>query len=399
MIGKQSSLEQPDSERKIPLLGIVGALLVTVAATIFLLHQQSGPPVLSSEFLAEHGDTDPLGGLQALPDAFAVIEARVTAFGGPEVVLDANGFVSYDSDAHGFPHVFVTPDKRKSVRSLGRGNDNVDLVKRLRSAFQDSPLKLWHSEGQLEEGHVYAFFVGTWGASEFSILYAYDLDEEDAAPGFRRASGTQLSLLEESGKTKFAQLVSLSRELYGERYKGEARGRLTELVLGPAPFEGERPSRPPDSDSFPSEADVGVEEQADLMHIEVIVILPDDTYAEYALKDSSNKRLGWFGSNDNGYVILSGFIDRAGGEFQLLSRASGAQESTALPLAAFGIPGNKIAIPRSEAGETGVVVDLRDGADDVLDVFVDTDLYFERLEELEPVLDGGLPEGDGVSNP
>jgi len=381
--------------------------LLAVAATaavvlvVLVLETRAGrsdqPTQLTQEELQEAlvasgASFDPLRGLSGIAGAVAVFEATVVEHRGPTVTLHKSGFVDYDPSS-GFPSIVVSDIE--FVADLGSSRvEMADLVRRLPA---DSEVELWYSDGLYRPGGRYAFFLGAWSDGEYSALYGHDVETDRPATGFTQGSEPVLDRITDFGErvrvrgadaSLLSELVQVASDLNKESLDGNLTERAAVALGVPFSDTTEVFVRSDADGTFPmTETDATTDELASLEYIEITVLMPKGFDAALGLEDPAGRYLGWFGVNDLGYAVISGYVPPAT-ELKIVKLDNGTNNRSTLTgrdLAAETSNTSSIAILTDLDDETLRVVDLRAGG--VVVEALDEKGYQRRIDELQPVLE------------
>lgn len=243
------------------------------------------------------------GDLDSLNLTRFVVQGTVVATGGPEVTITDDDFVDYEiGDDVGFPSVQISLDG--TTTDFGRDDlfDDGALINT--RAENGAPLEFIVPGGKLELGRRYAVFLIPWEPGLPSAVYAFDIDNDEPAPGFSQGFDQLQEQREElgiefgSGDSTLAWLLDYTA-LVGSPHDP--------LAQAAAEAEAERVENLRNPDFHPDEFDVSADDLVGLVRIRVAV-WGAETEDIYALRGPV-KYLGFFGVNSNGRAFITGFVD------------------------------------------------------------------------------------------
>lgn len=375
-------------------LGWAGAL--GVATVLGLSLGLEGSEAAVSPDIVRHmpsADFDSLEGFSGLDGALAMVYGTVGSLEGPKVKLRDDGFVDYDHDTFGYPSVVLRDVEFAENLERARGYEGATA--KLEAMVRESAtISLHFSNGFLEEGRRYAFFVGFWNPGEFSFLYAHDLDADQPVPGFANkftaALATKLRAADKSGGPLLATLAAFSRDLNREA-RGLGRSDLVAAVVGPIPSPP--PVRPNADRVYPQfQEETLPGEMEELIPLELVIYLGKPIDDEFALVGA--KELGWFAVNHLGYTVIRGYV-MPSERFSLMHRPSGMVSASEVSLSAFGLDASTLNLEELQQSEDGIyaILDLSPNADalpegDVVRSYGSLETFIDELDRLQYLFDG-----------
>ncbi len=243
------------------------------------------------------------GDLDSLNLTRFVVQGTVVAIGGPEVTITNDDFVDYEiGDDVDFPSVQISIDG--TTTDYGR-DDLFDDGALINTRTENgAPLEFIVPGGKLEIGRRYAVFLIPWEPGLPSAIYAFDIDNDEPAPGFSQGFSQLQERREDFGIELGAGESDLAWLL---EYTAVVGSPDDPLANAAAEAEAERVENLGNPDFYPEEFDASADDLVGLVRIRVAV-WGAETGDIYALR-GPERHLGFFGVNSNGRAFITGFVD------------------------------------------------------------------------------------------
>lgn len=343
----------------------------------------------ASDVLAASADWDPLGGVAGVDAALVALEGTVVSTGGARVELRSDGFIDYNSEKDGFPS--ATIERIDVVTSFPLATK--DVVDQVDMAVEQGELTLVHTNGYLEVGNRYLFFLGWWDNDNFSMLYGHDLEKDLPIGGFSATSADVVAALDDiateraDGITRADLILQLAGELQGTAPR-DGQPSIAAALYGD-PAEAPAPLIP--DGMFPVEPeDLSESDAKRLVYIELVVLLEPGTEGRFGLRsteDPEKRILGWFLPHERGYVELFGYVDPRL-PYEVVLGVGDARDVRPFDADAA----RNLVLPKVESAAEGIsgIIDTRPGSESAK-MFSDLNGLSASLSEIESILDSSVP--------